>query len=114
MPHKVYYREGDEKDLSPEFRLALAYWRAYYFEWDEYFGPKPEGFDDMPKVDERRLKLFRRKIRTKADYVNPLVGIYGHQVDPGISRIAGLMFVKGLTEKEARETVKTWICHPPL
>lgn len=37
-----------EEDLTHEERLALAWYRLNCWEWDEYIGPKPDGFDDLP------------------------------------------------------------------
>lgn len=33
-------------------RLGLAYCRLNTWEWDEIVGPKPDGFDEMPRYDK--------------------------------------------------------------
>lgn len=38
----------DESTLSFEERLGLAYCRLNTWDWDTIFGPKPEGFDELP------------------------------------------------------------------
>lgn len=62
----------DESKLSKTERLALACCRLNSWEWDEYIGPKPEGFDAMPEYD-RKPNGKRETFPTKADYIDPAV-----------------------------------------
>ena len=62
----------DESKLSKTERLALASCRLNRWEWDEYIGPKPEGFDEMPCYDPKPNGK-REIFPTKADYIAPAV-----------------------------------------
>lgn len=55
------------KDID---RLGLAYCRLNTYEWDEILGPKPDGFDNLPKWAKKKWP-FSKKKRTKSDYVRP-------------------------------------------
>lgn len=55
-------------ELSFEYRIGLAYNRLTNWEWDELLGPKPDGFDEMPRISKRRL--FRRRAPSKFDYIS--------------------------------------------
>lgn len=95
-------REVNEAALSETERLALAACRLNTWEWDEIIGPKPEGFDDLPEYDNRRLKSVRRKIRTKRDYlIGPLHLIKMKIGEAEISRFYWV-YVLGRTEEEWR------------
>lgn len=54
-------------------RIGLAFCRLNRWEWDELLGPKPEGFDDLPDYDSRKLQRFRRPMRTKDTYISPAI-----------------------------------------
>ena len=49
--------QGQEPDLNGlnAERLALAYRNLQHGEWDDYIGPKPEGFDTMPLIGKKPL-----------------------------------------------------------
>lgn len=47
-PDEDKYRTIDEAGLTREERLGLAACRMNCWMWDEYIGPKPEGFDQLP------------------------------------------------------------------
>lgn len=38
-------RDVDERTLTWHERLALAFVRSLYGEWDDFLGPKPDGYD---------------------------------------------------------------------
>lgn len=65
-------RKIDESKLDRIDRLGLAYCRLNGYQWDDYIGPKPEGFDQMP-IDRPKPKLLRkhRCVPCKADFVSP-------------------------------------------
>lgn len=58
----------DESKLSKEDRLGLAYCRLNSWKWDELFGPKPVGFEDLPDYN----RPGETKI-TKGDYISPIM-----------------------------------------
>jgi len=63
----------DADSLNRTDRLGLAYFRLNCALWDEILGPKPEGFDDLPKLSEDVKKPFRLRqhMRSKHDYTKP-------------------------------------------
>lgn len=64
----------DEKNLSMVDRLGLAYCRLNSFEWDPILGPKPEGFDNMPKYPQKKRSFLMRTKngpKSKLEMVNP-------------------------------------------
>ena len=79
----------DENVLDRVDRLGLAYCRLNDWKWDEFIGPKPDGFDKLPDYDPNDLKrichpilmqilakLFPRryaKVLAKDDYINPIM-----------------------------------------
>lgn len=69
----------DETKLNTIDRLGLAYCRLNNYKWDDIVGPKPEGFDEMPKFQDRRW--WQKKVQTKSDFVRPAM--------EGIERIIG-------------------------
>lgn len=62
----------DESKLNYIDRLGLAYCRLNCYEWDEIFGPKPDGFDTLPDVPPKR-RLFQPKRLSKHDYLAPAI-----------------------------------------
>lgn len=40
------YEHINESKLNPEARMGLAYCRMNCWEWDDYMGNKPEGFEE--------------------------------------------------------------------
>ena len=76
------YQGVDESTLSPTDRLGLAWCRLNSSIWDDFIGEKPPGFDELPDFDGRHFRFFRRKIRTKADYVLPAM----HAIEQAIGR----------------------------
>lgn len=54
--------QADENVTNENDRLGLAFCRLNSWEWDEYIGEKPDGFDNLPIYDERQV--------SKYDYVN--------------------------------------------
>lgn len=64
----------DEEALSHTERLALAWYRLSRWEWDEYIGPKPDGFDDLPNCFPMRLLSAREPI-SKFYYVHPVTTV---------------------------------------
>ena len=65
---------AEEKIYLDTDRLGLAYCRANCFEWDDLFGEKPKGFDEMPAFPEAgdSLDLMNRNYLTKFDFVHPV------------------------------------------
>ena len=45
------YEHVNESKLNPEDRLGLAYCRMNCWEWDDYMGNKPEGFEEGNKFE---------------------------------------------------------------
>lgn len=62
----------DASSLNKTDRLGLAYIRLKCVSWDEILGPKPEGFDDLPKFSKDIKRPFRPRqhTRSKYDYTN--------------------------------------------
>ena len=62
----------DASSLNKTDRLGLAYWRLKCALWDEILGPKPEGFDDLPKFSKDIKRPFRalQHTRSKFDYTD--------------------------------------------
>lgn len=61
-----------EESLSHTERLALAWHRLNTWEWDEYIGSKPDGFDELPNYFPMRF-LSARKPLSKFYYVHPVM-----------------------------------------
>lgn len=100
---KMYLNEKQEKELNYVDRMGLAYCRLNNWEWDEIIGPKPDGFDELPWYDNRKFKKFRKKIRTKSDYLTPAIeGIKSIIGEANISR-CWWKFELGKTEEEWRQ-----------
>lgn len=70
---KMYLNEEQEKELNYVDRLGLAYCQLNSWEWDDAVGSKPEGFDELPRYDNRKFKRIRKKIKTKDDYLTPAI-----------------------------------------
>lgn len=64
--------EVDEAKLPLVERLGLAYCRLNNWEWDEFIGPKPDGFDALPKYIKHN-RLSSHKQRCKYDYIQPAI-----------------------------------------
>lgn len=54
----------DESNLSKIDRLGLAYCRLINYEWDDILGPKPKGFDDLPRSSPKKIWLKRQPCKT--------------------------------------------------
>lgn len=79
----------DETKLNRVDRLGLAYCRLNSWAWDEYIGPKPAGFDQLPAYDKYNIKRIEHpvlmkiltklnpkkygKVVSKCDYLTPAV-----------------------------------------
>lgn len=92
--------EIDETKLNNTDRWGLAYCRFNSFEWDEYFGPKPDYFDELPEYDLDESTTPYRRFRTKYDYVQPMI----EKIEQRIGRIntsrCWWIFELGKTEEE--------------
>lgn len=89
----------DESKLNRIDRLGLAYCRLNDYQWDDLIGPKPEGFDDLPRSVKRRWP-WQKKKPCKSDYIRPAIeGIESIIGEANISRCWWL-FVLGKTEEE--------------
>lgn len=96
----MYYYCEDENKLSHTDRLGLAYCRLNGWEWDSIVGEKPEGFDSMPNYDHRKFRRFRKKIKTKYEYLTPVMKQIERIIgEPNTSR-CWWIFVLGRTEQE--------------
>lgn len=112
------YSDVDENALSEKERFGLAYCRLNCWEWDDFIGPKPEGFDGMPKLDMRRIKWPWRKVETKSGYIGAAMKwirtVLGEEA---CSRAWWRFELKG-TDEEWREWYDSggrmpWLeCHP--
>lgn len=51
----------DETKLDHTDRLALAACRLNSSQWDPILGPKPDGFDDLPKYEKPNRFTGKRK-----------------------------------------------------
>lgn len=64
--------EVDDSMLSAVDRLGVAACRLNCWEWDEIIGPKPEGYDQLPRyIPERPFRI--RKGLSKHDYTKPAI-----------------------------------------
>ena len=108
----------DESALSRIDRLGLAACRLNSWMWDEYVGPKPERFEQLPNYDRYFLerishpflmkilsRLFPEKYAktlTKHDFINPV--IRGIESEIGEANISRCYWVYGMkrTEEEWR------------
>ena len=59
----------DESKLNEIDRLGLAYCRLNCSEWDDILGPKPDGFDEMPKYHAPWWKFWKRNQITRHDII---------------------------------------------
>ena len=68
-----HYDSIDVSTLSKTDRLGLACCRLNSLLWDEILGPKPEGFDELPRFSKDVERLFHRRqhMRSKYDYTRP-------------------------------------------
>lgn len=74
MPFDKARAMVDESTLNHEERLGLAYCRLNGWEWDELFGPKPDGWDTMPDYEYPYTYGSKRKVYpTKYDYTKPMM-----------------------------------------
>lgn len=88
--------------LNKTDRLGLAYIRLRCVLWDEILGPKPEGFDDLPKFSEDIKRPFRPRqhTRSKYDYTNAAAEAIEEIIgEANISRFRWVV-VFGKTEEE--------------
>ena len=89
----------DESKLNRIDRLGLAYCRLNCYQWDDLVGPKPEGFDDLPRSASRHMP-WQKKKPSKSDYIRPAIeGIKSIIGEANASRCWWL-FVLGKTEEE--------------
>lgn len=102
----------DESSLSDIDRLGLACCRLNQWEWDEYIGPKPDGFDQLPRWERHPflMKILATispkkyaPIRSKSDYITPVIKAI--ESDIGADTISRCHWVYGLkrTEEEWRK-----------
>lgn len=63
----------DTSSLNETDRLGLACCRLHSLMWDEILGPKPDGFDELPRFSKDEKRPFHRiqHTRSKSDYTNP-------------------------------------------
>lgn len=115
--HPLY--DVDESKLSKIDRLGLAYCQLNSWEWDDYIGPKPEGFDQLPNYDKNELKRIRHPllmkilakinpakyapIKTKSDFID--IVIQNIEEEIGEANTSRCHWVYGMkrTEEEWRE-----------
>lgn len=60
---------GETTGILNTDRLYIALRRLNRWEWDDLLGPKPEGFDDLPKWTEKKWWQFKRR-KSKSDYIS--------------------------------------------
>lgn len=96
---KMYLSEEQEKELNFVDRLGLACCRLNSWEWDDILGPKPDGFDELPWYDNRKLKRFRKKIKTKSDYLLPMMHEIESMIGEESTSRCWWKFVLGETEE---------------
>lgn len=112
----------DESVLSKTDRLGLAYCRMNDWKWDEFIGPKPEGFDQLPNFDRNdRMrnhhpilakileKIYPKKyskILAKDDFIDP--AMRGIESEIGEANTSRCWWVYGMFKTE--EEWRTWYC----
>lgn len=89
----------DESKLNFTDRLGLAYCRLNRCEWDEIFGPKPDGFDALPDFPPKK-RLFRKKRPSKHDYVFPAIMTIESIIGRANTSRCWWLFALGKTEAE--------------
>lgn len=62
----------DESALNQEERLGLAYCRLNCWEWDQFLGPKPEGFDEWLHSPLPKKRFIGRR-RREHDLIAPVI-----------------------------------------
>lgn len=92
--------EVDEGKLNQMDRLGLAWCRFNCWEWDEYFGPKPDYFDELPERNLCGDETPYRRFRTKGDYVGPLADKIERLIGSINTSRCWWIFELGKTEEE--------------
>lgn len=115
-----------EEDLTHEERLALAWSRLNAWEWDEYIGPKPDGFDDLPESFPLSFLSVREPL-SKSYYIHPVMAV----IKETIGEYAVMKFRHDYYWPETTEEFDQWyfsidhlmtvrcelfpkVCKPPL
>lgn len=109
----------DEGSLSKTERLGVAWCRLAEWKWDKFVGPKPIGFDDLPKFDVYSLERIRHplimrilskmfpnkyeKRTTKEDFIHPAIKKIESEI--GLENALRCHWIYGMmkTEDEFRE-----------
>lgn len=91
---KERLNQVDEAALGPLDRLGLACCRMNCWQWDELFGPKPEGFDELPNSSESS--------RSKYQYIRPVMEEISSVFPEILQSRAWWIFDLGKTEEEWR------------
>lgn len=90
----------DESKLNRIDRLGLAYCRLNKGQWDEILGPKPAGFDDLPRCPKVPRWPWQKPGLSRSDFTVPaMTGIESIIGGANIERCLWL-FVLGKTEEE--------------
>lgn len=90
----------DETKLSKIDRLGLAYCRLNAGEWDEILGPKPNGFDDLPKYPEDPKWLWQKGKLSQADFTWPAMNAIESIIGDANTSRCWWLFQLGKTEEE--------------
>ena len=109
----------DETKLNKVDRMGLAYCRLNSWKWDEYIGPKPAGFDQLPDYDKHSLKRINHpvlmkilakfnpkkygRVESKSDYLTP--AMRSIEAEIGAANTSRCHWVYGMkrTEEEWRK-----------
>lgn len=95
----------NKNDLDRVERLALAHIRLSCYEWDEIVGPKPHGFDNLPKYAKPHWLTRKRKL-SRSDYVRPAMTAIETVI--GAANISRVWWKYGLGRSE--EEWFQWYC----
>lgn len=96
---RTRYGDINKDELSSLDRLGLAYCLLNSYQWDELFGPKPDGFDELPILGPKEGNLFHfRRGRGKHDYVSPLAKLLRYILGDALTSFYWCKFTLGDTE----------------
>ena len=93
-------RVVNESKLNTIDRLGLAYCRLCGWQWDELLGPKPLGFDALPNFDRRKLRIFRKPMRTKYEIIAPKIRAIETLIGTANTSLCWWIFKLRRTEEE--------------
>lgn len=90
----------DESKLNEVDRLGLAYCRLNCSEWDDILGPKPDGFDEIPKYPAPWWKFWKRNQISQHDIIIQRMRNIKSMIGKANASRCWWIFALGRTEEE--------------